>query len=112
LNHVEGTVVVWTTLDEEGKVISAKAISGERSLVSDCIANAKNWRFHSNVHKAAVIIYRFKIKGLCNLPCPSQFRVEPPNFVNITAGNAVGNHLGNSNGHAALNRRFDCVTRC
>jgi TonB family protein len=95
LTHVQGVVVVRATLDSEGKVVSATAISGAKSLIPDCLSNAKKWLFQPIPEKTVVIVYHFKIEGLCNLPCPSQFIFSPPNLATITMGNAVVDHLGN-----------------
>lgn len=92
LRRVQGTVVVRVRLDGDGKVLASAAISGTKSLISDCVENAKKWRFKPNAERAAIVIYRFKIEGLCNLPCPSQFRFEPPNLAIITIGDPVVDH--------------------
>jgi len=92
LSHVEGIVVVRLHLDEEGRVINATAISGPKALISESVANAKKWRFQPNSEEAAVIVYRFRFEGLCNLPCTSQSRYEPPNFVTVTTGNPIVDH--------------------
>lgn len=94
LQRVQGTVVVRVTLDNDGRVVTAMAISGAKTLISECVANAKKWRFRPNAEKAAIVIYQFKIEGLCNLPCSSQFRLEPPNMAVITIGEPVVEHAG------------------
>ncbi len=94
LTHVQGVVVVRVKFDDEGKVTWSTAVSGAKSLIPDCIANSKKWIFQPNAEKAAVIVYNFKIEGLCNLPCASQFRVEPPNLVVVTTGDPVVDHSG------------------
>jgi Gram-negative bacterial TonB protein C-terminal len=92
LAHVAGVVVVRARLDDKGIVISSVAISGPKALISECISNSKKWRFQPNEEKAVVIVYRFKFEGLCNLPCASQSRFEPPNFMTITIGDPVVDH--------------------
>ena len=89
ITHVQGVVVVRVDLDDEGKVVSANPVYGAKSLLPDCLANAKKWRFEPNKHKQAVIVYDFRIAGLCSTPCPSQFLFEPPNHAVITAGERV-----------------------
>lgn len=86
LSQTQGTVVVWATLDEGGRVLTSRAISGAKALIPDVLANSRKWRFQPNDQKAVVIIYRFIIEGLCNLPCPSQFQFDPPNFVTVRMG--------------------------
>jgi len=92
LSHVQGVVAVRVTLDAEGIVKSATAISGPKLLIQDSIENAKKWQFKAGSGRAAVIIYHFKIEGLCNLPCRSQFSFWPPNLAVITMGEAVLDH--------------------
>src|SRR5262249_38302702 len=43
--RVSGAVVVEVTLDEEGNVISAKALSGHPLLKDSAVAAAMKWRF-------------------------------------------------------------------
>ena len=82
--HIEGVVVVWATLDDEGKVAEAKAISGDNTLLPDCLANAKKWRFRPNAQKAAVIVYNFRLTaGLSKSGC-SHFSLLAPNFATVT----------------------------
>jgi hypothetical protein len=64
-------VVVRVTLDQDGRVRDSAAISGPESLIADCIANSKKWRFQAGSGKTAVILYQFKIEGLCISGCPS-----------------------------------------
>lgn len=95
LKRIEGTVVVWTKIDGEGRVLASRAISGPKDLIPEVLANSRKWRFHPNESMAAVIVYRFRIRGLCELPCVSQFLFEPPNFATVTIGTAVVDHSGN-----------------
>lgn len=94
--HVQGAVVVRVTLDSDGKVKAASAVSGARSLLPDCLLNAKRWRFQYNSQQTAIIIYQFWIEGLCNLPCPSQFTFRPPNVATIRIGQPVVDHSAES----------------
>ncbi len=92
LAHVDGAVVIRAQLDAQGNVVTTMAISGAKTLIPDCLTNAKKWQFHPNSQNTAVIVYLFKIDGLCNLPCPSDFKFTPPNIVRITMGNPVVDH--------------------
>ena len=93
VKRIEGTVVVRVELNKSGDVSAAKAISGPRDLLAEVVSNAKKWRFQPNVDMTAVIVYRFKrLEGLCELPCPSQFLVEPPNVATITVGEPTVTH--------------------
>ncbi|MSV28819.1 MAG: hypothetical protein EXQ52_08740 [Bryobacterales bacterium] len=94
LMRIQGAVVVRVILDDKGNVVSSMAISGAKRLVPDCVSNAKKWRFRPNVNKTAVLIYEFRIDGLCNLPCSSQFSFRPPNIATVTTGEPVVDHSG------------------
>jgi TonB family protein len=66
--HRESMVVVEVKLDDNGKVVSARAISGSKMLIPDTLANVYKWRFHPNSNKTAVVIYDFHlVEGKCNL---------------------------------------------
>src|SRR4051794_29826892 len=65
LQRVQGTVVVKVTLDSHGNVTAAVPVSGAKALIDDSIAASKKWRFKPNSEKAAVIVFHFKIEGLC-----------------------------------------------
>jgi hypothetical protein len=80
--HTEGVVVVRVRVDDEGKVISSQAISGPKTLLEACLANAMKWRFHPNSKKLAVIIYEFRIDGFCSKG--SHFTFRQPNFAAVT----------------------------
>lgn len=83
---VQGAVVVKVTLDDDGKVASAFAISGNKTLIPDTLANAKRWRFKSNPQKSAVIVYEFRLtEGTCHDNSHSLFQLIHPNFASITA---------------------------
>ena len=94
LTQKQGTVVVSAKLDSEGSVVAAIAISGDKSLIPNSLANVRKWKFRPNKNKVVIVVYRFKIEGLCNLPCPSLFQFEPPNFVTIRIGVPVVDHAG------------------
>lgn len=92
LSHIEGVVVVRATLDDEGRVVASEAVAGPKALIEDCLLNAKKWLFKPNTSKRAVIVYLFRIEGLCQLPCPSQFSFRPPNIATIVIGDPVVDH--------------------
>ena len=95
LTHVQGIVVVQAKVDEHGKVIAATALFGARKLVEASLENSKKWKFRPSSPKMTIIVYRFRIEGLCNPPCSSHFTFEPPNFAVITIGEPVVDHTGN-----------------
>jgi Gram-negative bacterial TonB protein C-terminal len=85
LKHTEGVVVLRVRLNKDGEVLGAEALSGPRDLVPDCLANAKTWRFLPNSGESAIIVYWFRIEGLCHGFVSSQFAVFASNFARITS---------------------------
>jgi TonB family protein len=83
---VQGVVVVKVSLDNDGRVLTASAVSGAKALIPDTLANARKWTFKPNPHKSAVIVYEFKIdEGACHDDSHSLFRLVHFNFASITA---------------------------
>lgn len=89
LMEVQGTVVVRASLDREGNVVSSTALSGAKSLIPECLSNSRKWRFQAVPERAAIIVYVFRIEGLCRQPCTSLFRFDPPNLATVTTGHPV-----------------------
>lgn len=83
---IQGAVVVEVTLEEDGSVRSAAAVSGPKLLIDDCLKNAMKWKFGRTGQGTAFIVYLFQIKGVCELPCPANFEFYPPNVVIVTMG--------------------------
>ena len=82
----ESMVVVQVKLDDDGKVVTARAISGSKMLIPDSLANARKWRFHPNSDATAVIIYEFHlVEGKCDLGRNGLFVFRVPNVATITA---------------------------
>jgi TonB family protein len=80
--RVQGAVVVKVTLDDDGKVASSFAISGNKALIPDTLANAKRWRFKPNSQKSAVLVYEFRLtEGACH---DDERDITLFNFANIT----------------------------
>jgi len=86
---VEGAVIVKVELEHDGTVRAATAVSGPKRLIDDCLKNAKKWRFRRAGQGTAYLIYLFQIKGLCELPCPSNFEFHPPNVVMVSMGSPL-----------------------
>jgi TonB family protein len=86
LGGLEGTVVVRVSLDGNGNVLSATAISGHGLFVGRCLENIKRWRFQPNSHNAAVVVYDFRIGGRCssNASATSHFSLYRRNLAKIT----------------------------
>ena len=83
--HVEGVVVVRVKLDDQGHVVEAVAISGTELLIPGCLTNARKWQFQPNSQKAAIIVYNFRLKGVCGERESNQFILQRPNLASITA---------------------------
>ena len=78
----EGVVVVRVKLDDEGRVMSSEAISGSRKLIPDCLANVNKWRFRPTPSKEAVVVYEFRMDGVCSRG--SHFSFREPNIAVVT----------------------------
>src|SRR5690242_14424306 len=59
--QIDSFVVVQATLDDDGKVSDAAAISGSKFLIPDCLTNIRTWRFSPNARHAAIVVYRFQL---------------------------------------------------
>ena len=59
--RIQGTVVVVLTIDIEGKVTEATAISGPPELHSCAVDYAKSWTFEPAKLKGKVVPARFKL---------------------------------------------------
>ena len=82
--RVSGDVVVSVTLNDDGSVKDAVALSGPRLLVPDAVANARKWKFMPNRQRRAVIVYEFRIDGNCLPDGRSLFLLFRPNVVSVS----------------------------
>ena len=84
--NVQGVVVIQVELDGSGKPVGVRALSGNPYLVIRAVENAKQWRFEPNTEKTAIIVYDYRIVGLCAQGVDSsQLVLEPPNLAIISA---------------------------
>jgi len=90
--RIQGVVVVRVKLEDDGRVSSAFAISGNKALIPDTLSNAKKWKFEPNSRKSAVIVYEFRLTdGACHDSSHSFFQLFHQNFASISACDAVIN---------------------
>jgi hypothetical protein len=94
---IEGVVVIRATVDLEGRVRETQALSGPKGLLSEPVENIKKWRFAQPGHSPVVVVYWFRIRGLCEPPCHTGFEFYPPNLAVIT----IGKELATPSGAAA-----------
>ena len=84
--RVAGDVVVTVTMNDDGSVMDAVALSGPRLLVDAAIDNARTWRFVPNRLRRAIVVYEFRIEGACGHGGGrSLFRLLHPNVVSVSA---------------------------
>lgn len=89
---VQGVVVVEAKIDEAGNVDSARAISGNKTLIPDAVANAMKWKFQPNSKKRAIVVYDFRfVAGACHDNSHSLFQLLHQNFATITTCSPVIN---------------------
>ena len=86
--RIQGVVVVRVQISASGQVTSATALSGPKMLIDDSVANAKKWRFETK-GKTGILVYIFKLDGLCGSPCSTSTSVTPPNIVNLVSGESI-----------------------
>lgn len=84
LKQEEGVVVLAVKSDSKGSVVDARTLFGKQSLAASCIENAKKWRLKGGI--STILVYWFRVEGLCQLPCASQFIFYPPNISVIRTG--------------------------
>jgi hypothetical protein len=89
LTHLEGMVVLRASVDAQGRVSAVAPLSGPRALLSETEENLKKWTFSRPRRANVIVVYWFRLRGLCELPCPSGFEFYPPNLVVVTTGNAL-----------------------
>jgi TonB-like protein len=93
--NVHGIVVVMVKLNDNGQAVSASAVSGPRQLIKTAVDNSMKWRFEPNPQKSAVIIYDFRLEGVCgggDLVCSSMFSYRRPNIAVITGQAMLCDH--------------------
>jgi TonB family protein len=73
----EGIVVVAVTLDEQGSVTEANALSGVPILTEAAVANVRRWTFGPSPQRRAVLVYDFQISPACvDAQTPPRFTVR------------------------------------
>ena len=88
--RAQGVVVVKATLDSDGRVTAASAISGPKGLIPLVEANARKWRFRPNACNTAIIVYNFRIdEEACHDASKSVCLLQHQNFATIVACTAV-----------------------
>ena len=58
---IQGTVIVETNIDAQGKVSSAKALDGPEELQAHAVAYAKTWEFEPAKRKGQPVPAKFKM---------------------------------------------------
>jgi hypothetical protein len=53
------------TMNHDGSVKNAMALSDPKLLVAMAIDNARKWRFVPNRQRRAVLVFEFRIEGVC-----------------------------------------------
>jgi TonB family protein len=82
--RVQGAVVVRVTLDGQGNVTDATALSGHEFLVRLVLPNVRTWIFKPNAKKSAIVIYNFMIlPGVCDDQAGSLFVLQGKNVATV-----------------------------
>lgn len=91
IQKIQGVVVVKATVDAEGRVTNARAITGPKLFLADCVENTKKWSFSETQDGTAFVTYVFKIVGFCEFPCPANFEFYGSR-VEISVGMPIVDH--------------------
>ena len=93
VSSLQGVVVVRASLDQDGKVLSAKAISGPDLLAKDALANIRKWHFDPNGNKTAIVVYEFRlIEGECGGTRGQLFVFRQPNQALVVGCDCAKHH--------------------
>lgn len=90
--NVEGDVVIEITIDEEGKVSNARAMSGHELLVDAALEAAKQWTFKPTklndqaVKVSGILTFRFKLGSLAEATASSDLAQIDENIVKRSEG--------------------------
>ena len=83
---IQGLVVIRASIGSSGGVVDAKVLSGPVALHRETLENIRKWAFEPSNAGDIIVVYWFRISGLCEPPCESAFEFHPPNFVIVTTG--------------------------
>ncbi len=86
IRAIQGLVVVRAMVTPSGSIERAEVLSGPKSLQGDTISSLKKWTFASGAPGEIVVVFWFRLSGLCEAPCQSGFEFYPPNLAIITSG--------------------------
>ena len=86
IRAVEGVVVLKGSVSSKGSVEQVSVLSGPPLLTEDAASNLRKWLFQSPLAGDVIVVYWFRISGLCEAPCPSSVEFHPPNLMVITTG--------------------------
>ncbi len=89
LARIQGTVEVKCTLDSNGSVTAAEAISGPRQLQEPARQNALQWRFRraskEGQYNSVILQYDFLLDGKRQDDSKTAFVFELPNRIQVVA---------------------------
>ena len=87
--NIQGVVIIKAKFDSQGNVVSSEALSGHKLLVPEAISNSLKWRFEPNAVNQVIIVYDFRLEGVCSTSPPTpaciKFTFRFPNLATITA---------------------------
>jgi hypothetical protein len=86
---IKGVVVLTVHLNASGYALRVEPLSGPPALLQEAVASAKAWRFDASKSRMSILVYWFRIQGLCEPPCESGFEFYPPNLAVITTGSQI-----------------------
>jgi TonB family protein len=89
LRAISGVVILKASIDSAGLVDRVAVLQGPEALREDAAKNLKRWRFAQPRQADVLVVYWFRISGLCEPPCESNYEFFPPNLAIISVGSEV-----------------------
>ena len=59
--NVQGVVVVSLLIDENGQVMKAEAVHGDKKLVKAALESVKRWRFEPELENGRPVVSRYTL---------------------------------------------------
>lgn len=94
----QGSVIVEAVLSNDGDVVTARALSGPDILSQAAVSNLLQWKFRRSPSlpttsqdrkQLVLVIFIFRLSGLCSGPCRDQFRFEFPDTAFVSSEKPV-----------------------
>jgi Gram-negative bacterial TonB protein C-terminal len=89
VRSISGVIILKATVNSTGSVSRVIVLQGPEALREESVKNLKHWRFAQPRPGDVIVVYWFRISGICEPPCQSGYEFYPPNLAVITTGSEV-----------------------